>query len=90
MIFVAVAVPHTLVTRYMIVSIPLVIPVTTPPVTDALVLLLLHTPPVTAFESVIVDPMHTPEGPVIVPAFGNGLTVIPFVAETVPHELVTE
>jgi hypothetical protein len=73
--FVAVVVPHELVTAYLIVSRPAVIPVTTPPETVALVLLLLHVPPVTTSVNMMAEPTHTPEAPVILPAFGNGLTV---------------
>jgi hypothetical protein len=74
MVFVVDTVPHELVTLYMMVSIPPVTPVTMPPATVAEALLLLHVPPATASVRVIVEPMHTLEGPVILPAF-DGLTV---------------
>lgn len=72
------------------VAVPGVIPVTVPPVTEAFVLLLLHTPPGAISVNVIEDPSHTLPGPLMVPASGNGLTVIILVATAVPHELVTE
>ena len=76
--FVAVAVPQLLVTAYLIVSIPGATPVTMPPVTVAVALLLLHAPPMAGSVSIIVDPTHTPDGPDMVPAFGAGLIVIIF------------
>ena len=87
-IFEATAVPQTFVTVYLIVSVPAAAPVTTPADTLA-VLLLLHAPPVDASVKVIVEPTHTLESPVIVPASGNGLMVISFVVVAVPHILVT-
>src|SRR5205809_316229 len=60
MIFIVVALPHELVTMYLIVTVSIDIPVTTPPVeTVAEPLLLLHTPLVTEQVSVIVTPVHT-------------------------------
>ena len=61
--------------RYVIVTVPDAMPVTSPlPSTDASVLLLLlHTPLAVASLNVIVDPAHTLPRPDIVP--GNGLTV---------------
>jgi hypothetical protein len=38
--------------------------------------LLLHVPPGTKFEKRVVEPPHTAATPEIVPAFGNGFTVI--------------
>jgi hypothetical protein len=38
--------------------------------------LLLHVPPVPVLEKAIVEPPHTAAAPEIVPAFGNGFTVI--------------
>jgi hypothetical protein len=67
----AVAVPQPLVTEYLMVSSPAITPVTVPPVTEALVLEALHTPPVTASVSVITAPAQTPDGPEIVPAAGE-------------------
>jgi hypothetical protein len=62
------------------------IPVEEPTVATA-TLLLLHVPPVVALASVIVDPMQTFVGPVIVPA--AGLYVIVDVAEVVQAKLGT-
>ena len=88
--FDAIIVPHELVTVYLIVLAPAVTPVTTPePETVALVLLLLHTPPAAPSDRLMDKPTHTLDGPVIVPASGNGFIVIIFVAVAVPHELVT-
>ena len=50
------------------------------PILATPVLMLLQTPPAAASDSVIVAPIHTEDGPVIVPARGNGLTVISAVA----------
>ena len=69
--------------------VPAKTPVTTPPVTIAVALLLLHTPPAAASLSVITDPAHTPEGPVMVPALGEELTVTNVVAAAVPQPLLT-
>ena len=52
-------------------------------------LVLLHTPPVAASVIDVVDPpAHTDVVPVMVPAFGSGLTVITAVAADVPHTVV--
>ena len=89
-VFVATAVPHEFVVLYFIVSVPAETPVTIPPpVTEALVLLALHTPPAVASVTGIVDPAHTDELPVTVPANGNGFIVIVFVAVAVPQVTVT-
>jgi hypothetical protein len=53
------------------------------------VLLLLHTPPLTLADSVVVAASHTWEAPLVVPAFGNGLIVIAAVVYIVPQPLVT-
>ncbi len=53
------------------------------------VVLLVHAPPVTASESVIVEDAQTLDEPVIEPAFGSGLTVTTCVAYAVPQEVVT-
>jgi hypothetical protein len=60
-----VAVPHALVTVYLIVSTPLAIPLTTPvEETDATVgLVLLHVPPVVESVSVMVLPGATVDAP---------------------------
>ena len=67
-IFIAVSVPHKLVTAYIIVSIPAEIPVTTPPTTIARALLLVHVPPVVVSVNVMIEATHTLEGPCIIPA----------------------
>ena len=72
------------------VSVPAATPETIPTNTVAVALLLLHKPPVAASVKVVVEPAHTVDVPVIVPASGCGLTVIIFVAVTVPQVLVTE
>jgi hypothetical protein len=71
------------------VSTPAVVPETTPPATVALLLLALHAPPAAASVNVIDEPTQTVDGPVMLPAFGNELTVMVFVAVAVPHPLVT-
>jgi hypothetical protein len=86
--FVAVAVPHPLVTAYIIVSMPGVTPVTTPPDTIAVALLALHVPPEAASVNVIDEPIHTPDAPAIVPALGSGLIVTAFDVVVVPQPLV--
>ena len=53
------------------------------------VLLLVQVPPAAASVRVMVDPVHTDPGPVIVPADGNGLTVINVVAIPVPQAVIT-
>jgi hypothetical protein len=56
----------------------------------ALALLLVHVPPLTVFVSVIVNPVHTIEGPLIVPADSAGFTVTTVVADAEhPKPLVT-
>src|SRR5437763_1265954 len=64
----AIAVPHILVTEYLIVSTPCNIPVTTPPETVAAVLSELHIPPPMASDITMVFPMHTLPVPDIMPA----------------------
>ena len=70
-------------------------PVATPVTTPALLtvasaaLLLLQVPPVVASVSVMVAPVHTIAGPVMVPADGAGLTVSACVATAVPQLVVT-
>ena len=51
------------------------------------VLPLLHTPPGVASDSLIIDPWHTLDGPVIVPALGSGFTATTNVADTAPQPL---
>ncbi len=71
------------------VAVPAAIPVTTPAVTVALELLLLHAPPAAASVRAVVAPVHTADAPLIEPASGAGLTVMAFVATAVPQLLVT-
>ena len=54
-----------------------------------LLLLTLQVPPIATSVNEMDKPTHTLPGPVMVPAFGNGLTVIVVVAEAVPQPLVT-
>jgi hypothetical protein len=64
-----------------------VIPLTTPEeLTDATEeALLLHEPPEPDVDNVIAELIHTEVAPAIVPAFGEALTVIVFVAVGEPH-----
>ena len=72
------------------VALPELIPVTIPPVTLATdVLVLLHVPPLAASLSVLFAPTQTVDAPLMLPALGNGLTVIFCVAATVPQTFVT-
>jgi hypothetical protein len=68
------------VTEYVIVTDPAETPVTTPLLfTVALLLLLLHVPPaVPLVLSVIVDPVHTADAPLIEPALAFAFTWITF------------
>lgn len=71
---------------------PAEIPVTTPVVglmVAAAVLVLLQVPPVTLLTNVVVEPVHTKVVPPMVPAFGNGLTVIGYVVLALPQPVVT-
>ena len=70
-------------------SVPAITPVTTPPKTVALLLAVLHVPPLAVSLKVIIEPKQTLVAPVIVPATGNGLTVITYIATAVPQLLVT-
>ena len=88
-VLVAMAVPQTLVTVYLIVSIPAVTPVTTPAVTKAFALLALQVPPGAKSVNVMVLPVQTVPGPEMLPSSGNGFTVTAFVAVVVPQTLVT-
>lgn len=73
------------------VAVPAVMPVTAPVLLTlaTAVLLLLHTPPVTASLNVVVPPVHTVMVPVMVPADGVPDTVTVVVALAVPQLLVT-
>ena len=73
-------------TAYVIVSVPAVMPVTTPPRTDALPLPALQVPPVVPSVSVTVLPMHTEDDAGDIAA-GAALTVTIFRAEQ-PYILV--
>ena len=72
---------------------PGVRPVTTPPGLTLAVdgLLLLQVPPEVppVADKPIVWPMHTLPAPVMVPALGAVVMVITFVADTLPHALLT-
>ena len=59
------------------------------PIVATPVLLLLHTPPALALLRVVVEDAQTVVVPVIVPAFGNGLTVTTAVVLATPQLLVT-
>ena len=64
-------------TRYVIVATPDALPVTSPlPSTDALVLLLLHTPPAVASLRVVINPTHTDTGVPRIGVIGLTLTVM--------------
>jgi hypothetical protein len=54
-----------------------------------LVLVLLQLPPVVALLRFVVELAHTDAVPVIVPAFGSGLTVATRVVAAEPQALVT-
>ena len=73
------------------VEVPDATPVTVPAgsIVTAAVLLLCHVPMPLAVTSDngAVEPIHTDDDPVIVPATGNGLTVTVAVAVAVPQEL---
>ena len=73
------------------VAVPAVMPVTLPvePTVAILVEPELHIPPPEASVKFIIDPAHTVIRPFIIPASGNGLTVIISVALKVPQLLLT-
>ena len=85
---VATAVPQPLVTEYEIVAAPTPTPDTRPPelTVATLMSLLLHTPPVAAVVNEAGVPIHRLEGPVMVPALGERLTVTDAVLKQVPIE----
>ena len=74
------------------VSVPATLPVTTPDEASmvALVLLLLHVPPSSLLDNVIVLVVQTDVGPEIVPATDNGLTVTTLVTLLVAHIPIIE
>ena len=61
----------------MIVTVPALTPVTTPPlsIVATALLELLQLPPFVALDKVVVDPAHTAVVPLIAPSTGNALTV---------------
>lgn len=75
------------------VAVPAPVPKTTPlPSTIAAAgLLLVHDPPeVPLLNKLIVEPVHTDEGPLIVPALATGLTVTLYVANDEPQVFETK
>ena len=68
---------------------PAVIPVTIPASIVALPFEADHVPPTDASVKVIEAAGQTTDNPAIIPALGNGLTVMIFDAVAVPQELVT-
>ena len=74
------------------VVLPALTAVTTPPefTLATAVLLLIHPPPVVASVNVDVEPIHILVAPVIAVTVGVAITVMAFVATTVPHAVVTE
>ena len=88
--WVAVALPQLLVTVYMMVSMPPLMPVTTPETeTVALPLDALQVPPGARSARGIVAPVHTADSPVMVPAVRKGPMVTTLVTDAVPQALVT-
>ena len=88
---VAWALPQVLVTVYIIVSVPALIPPTRPELfTVAKPLVALQVPPLTVGVRVMPEPMHTKLVPPRVPALGNGRMVVVAVATDVPQPVVTE
>jgi hypothetical protein len=86
------AVPQLLDIVYVIIEVPTLTPVITPEVNPALataVVPLTHVPPVTELDSVMPEPTHTADGPLIVPAEADIVTVTFIVDITVPHAPVT-
>ena len=77
----------------MIVAVPVPTPKTTPFASTmaAAGLLVVQDPPeVPLLIKVIVEPVHTEEGPLIVPALARGLTFTVYVANDEPQLLVTK
>ena len=72
-------------------SVPAALPVSIPAVvTEALLLLTLHTPPATPLVSDTADDTHTLVGPVIAPADGAAITFTFCVVTTVAQLLLIE
>ena len=77
----------------MIVAVPAPIPKTVPPgnATAMLLLLLLHIPPGSPLLlKLILEPVHTEEGPLMVPGLGAAFTITGNVAEDVPQVFETK
>lgn len=77
----------------MIVEFPTPTPVTVPvfePMVATASVLLVHVPPETLLLRLIVEPTHTEEAPLIVPALGTGFTVTVAEAVAEPQILETE
>src|SRR4029453_4143993 len=90
-ICVSTAVPQLFATVYDIIAVPAAIAVTMPP---ALTVAIpdapeLQEPPPTELLNVMVLPVQTVDVPVIVPAFGSGLTVTICVSTAVPQLFAT-
>lgn len=85
------AVPQVPVTEYVIVVVPVSMPVTTPAevIVATEVLLLLQLPPDTVAPSVVVVPTHAVVTPVMLPASVDGKTVKESVTTVIPHVPVT-
>jgi hypothetical protein len=75
---VTIDVPHALVTVYEMIEVPSATPVTNPDddETEALVLLLVHTPPVVASVNSDGEPTQRTEDPTMAAAAGIGFTVM--------------
>jgi hypothetical protein len=83
-------VPQADVKLYIIVSMPVAIPITTPElVIVARLLVPLHAPPAAVALSVMVAPVHTLAGPEIETVPAEGLMVTANVAVAVPQVLAT-
>lgn len=68
---------------------PVTLPVTGSTVATAVVLL-VQLPPETLLLNIILDPIHTDEAPLMVPALATGLTVMVAEAVAEPQIFVTE
>ena len=83
--------PFPSVTVYVIVAVPALTPVTTPveAFTVAIAVLeVLHVPPVVAFVSVELAPIHAEAEPAIVPADGSAFSVTTVAAEVAEQPLL--
>ena len=88
---VAMTVPHELLTVYVIKVVPVEMPVTIPddPTVAIPALPLFHVPPAEASVNAIDEPIHTTDGPTILPASGTESMVTTAVAAAVPQAVVT-